>query len=138
MRVTQQMLNLDGGIEGRLRKLRVQLAREAQCVRRPVHEVRIAKRNVARALRDLLANVLQHHFPRYRAEMALKDRHHRAMAAQMLTAARGFGEAYDLTAAVRQFQVRVVGKRRQTAAIWLDKPKLGGSFLARLVCAVQL
>ena len=111
------MLDLDGGVIGHLRKFGVQCLHQPLGMRRAIEKIRIAERNMLRAGRHLLADVGHHHLHRQDAELALVHRHHRAMAAQMFAAARAFGEADDLAAALGRNQMRVARQRRQTGAV---------------------
>jgi len=88
---------------------------------RTVEKIRIAERDMLCASRHLLADVGHHYVHRQDAKLALVHRHHRAMAAQMLAAARAFGETDDLAAALGRDQVRIARQRRQAGAVGLDE-----------------
>ena len=66
---------------------------------------------------DLAANVFEHDFALHDAEDTVVDRHDRAVAAEMLAAAAGFGVAGDPEPAVGHQQVRVLAQRRQAGAV---------------------
>ena len=109
----QQVLDLDGGVVGERRKFLVQRFDDAHGVRGAVEEIGIAEGDVLGAGCDLLANVLQHNFRLHHAKIALIHRHHRAMPAQVLAAAAGFGVAGALGQPV-DLQSRIFFERRQT------------------------
>ena len=66
-----------------------------QRVRRAVEEIGIAEGDVLRAGRHLPANIFQHHVARHHAKNSVVHRHDRAVPAQMLAAAAGFGVSRD-------------------------------------------
>lgn len=111
------MLDLDRGVVADIREFGVQGLHELERMRRAVQEIRIAKRNMLRPGRHLLAHIGHDDIHRNHAEHALIHRHHRAMAAQMFAAAAAFGEADGFAAAIRKLQVRVARERRQRAPI---------------------
>ena len=84
----EQVLDLDGRVEGDLRPACVQLAGDPQGMRRAVQEVGIAERHMARAGGDLLLDVAQHRLARDGDEAAAIHRHDRTMPAQVLAPAR--------------------------------------------------
>src|SRR5215208_6519244 len=77
----QQVLYLDGSVESDGGKLRMQGARNAQCVGRPIQEIRIAKGNMLRPLIDLLADIFHYDVKRHRTKSSLINRHYRTVAA---------------------------------------------------------
>jgi len=89
-----------------------------------VQEVRVAERDVRCAGLDLLANVLEDDVGRDRAESSCVDRHHGAVAAQVLASAARFGKPGDAFGSVRPHEVRVARKLRQPAAIGNDERHL--------------
>ncbi len=76
-------------------------------MRRTVEKIGIAERDVLRARGDLLADVFQHDVAFDHAKRAVVNRHNRAMAAQMLAAARGFGRARDALFAAGHHDARI-------------------------------
>ena len=87
----QQMLDFYGRVVGDLRKFGVQRFDDAHGVRGAVEEIGIAEGDVARAVRDLLADIVENDVALHDAELALIDGHDRTVAAQMFAAAAGFG-----------------------------------------------
>jgi hypothetical protein len=112
-----EMLDLDGGIEGEAGKRCMHRRDHLHRMGRAVEEIRVAERHVFRTGANLLGNVGQHHVDRHHAEPALIDGHHRAVTAQVLAASAGLDEAERLPFAARQDQLRVAPKRRQAGAI---------------------
>ena len=89
------MLDLDGDVVGDLRVRGVQRVDDAHRVRRTVEEIGIAERDVLRRRPRPARDVGEHDVGLHDAELSLVDRHDRAMAAQMLAAAAGFGVPDD-------------------------------------------
>src|SRR5258706_6880366 len=92
----EKMLDLDGRVVGDERKLAMQFLNDAHRVGGSIEEIGIAEGDVLRAGGDLLANIVQHYVALDDAEVALINRHNRAVAAQMFAAAAGLGVG-DLT-----------------------------------------
>jgi len=105
----------------RLGKRWVHGLQHAQRVGGAVEKIRVAEGDVLRACHHLLFDVGQHYVHLDRAELALIHRHHRAMPAQVLAAARGLGKADNFFAAVGQVEVGVAGEFGQSAAIRWQK-----------------
>ena len=114
------VLDLGREAERDVRVRGVQAARRRQRVLRAVEEVGIAERDVARAGGDLPARVLEHDVDRHREEPAVIDRRDRAVAAQVLAAARRLDVAGDAPL-VTDEQARVAIERRQHGAIGNQK-----------------
>src|SRR5215475_2914905 len=89
--VLAKMLNLDGDVVRDAWKFTMEFVNQFQCVTNPVKEVRIAKGNMLRDRRNLLADISHHHVATHDAKDPLVDRHDRAMPAKMLAAATRFG-----------------------------------------------
>ena len=118
--VAQQVLDLDRDVVGQRRMPRVQRLDDAPRVRRAVEEVGIAEGDVLGAGGDLLIDVGEHDVDRHDAELAVVDRHDRAMPAAVLAAARRLGGAGDAPRAVGHLQRGVArraaaGRRRDRA-----------------------
>ena len=123
----QQVLDLDDRVVGERREFAVERFDDPARVRRAVEEIGIAERDVRRALLHLRADVGEHDVDGDDAELAVVDRHDRAMAAAVLAAARGVGRADDLARAVRHLQRRVAIERGQPRAIRLDELQSSGT-----------
>ncbi len=127
----QKMLDLDGDIVGDFRKLAMQGLDDANCVRGPVEEVRIAERDVPGAGRDLLADVGQNDIRLHNAEGPLIHRDHRTMPAQMLTPARCFRVAGD-TLFGAGAELGILTQSRQAGAIrWQETESIQGHYALR-------
>jgi hypothetical protein len=85
-------------------------------VSRAIEEIRVSEGDVPGTLRHLAPNVLQHYFPLYHPECAVIDRDDRAVAAQMLAAARCLRVAHHSRFAV-DVQVRVAVERGKAGAV---------------------
>src|SRR5450755_241374 len=116
----QEVLNLDGGVECKLRELLVQGARDAHSMRGTVEEVRVAESNVARTSFDLRADTGQHDLKRDREEASVIDRRDGTVQAGMLAAACGLGVAHYVPL-VSPLQARVAWKRWERSTFGHDK-----------------
>src|SRR5246127_1717531 len=101
------MFDLDGGIVGQMRMVHVKSFDDASGVGDAVEEIRITKRDVLRACRNLLSNVGQNYVERDYAELAFINGNDGAMAAQMFAAAGRFDVSGYAVCAIRQNDVRV-------------------------------
>ena len=100
--IFEQMFDLDGHIIGHFREFPVQGVYDRQHMPGTVEEIRIAEGDMLCAHLHLLADICQHHFFLHHPEAAVIDRHNRAMAAGMLTAAGSFHVAGDPGGAVAE------------------------------------
>ena len=91
----QDVLDLDGDVEGHARVRGVDRARHRQRVLGAVEEVGIAERDVARAGRHLRADVGDDDVDGHDEEAAAVDRRDRAVAAVVQAAAAGLDVAGD-------------------------------------------
>src|SRR5215469_8246969 len=115
--MTQQVLDLDGGVVGNARELRVQCLHDAHGVGDAIEKVGIAKGDVLGAGRHLLADVGQHNVPRNHAKLPGVDRNDRAVPAEMFAAAGSFGVAGSAVQAVGKNDVGVIAQSGQIAAV---------------------
>ena len=108
----QKVLDLDGRVEAQRGPARMQLARDAQRVRRTVEEIRIAEADVRGPARELLLDVGEHRFGGHGDELSSVDGHDGAMLAEVLAPARSLHRCNQLLAPVPG-QFRVALERRQ-------------------------
>ena len=121
LRVLQQMLDLDRHVVADPRTFPRESFDDTACVRRAVEEIRISKRDVLGAGRDLCPHVFEHHVDRDRAKRAAVHRHDRAMTAQVLAAAGGVRGADRARRPVGHLQRRIALQRQQRRAIGLNE-----------------
>ena len=117
LRVSYEVLNLDGGIKGDAGKRVMQRPGQPEPMRRAVEEIRVTEGNMRRPVPDLLRDVFQHHVHRDDAKASLVHRDHRAVPAQVLAAPAALDEAADAGGAVWQHQVGVAREFGQAAAV---------------------
>ena len=106
----------------------MQRARELERMGRAVQEIGVAERDVARARRDLSADVGHHDVFGDDAKATLVHRHHWTVAAQVLAAAAAFGESGDPLRAIGQDQLRIARERGQPRAIGRDERHLVAAY----------
>src|SRR5450759_1782407 len=116
----QEVLNLDGGVECKLRELLVQGARAAHSMCGTIEEVGIAESNMARTSFDLRADIGQHDLKRDREEASVIDRRDGTVQAGMLAAACGLGVAH-YAPLVSPLQARVAWKQWERSTFGHDK-----------------
>jgi hypothetical protein len=119
--VLEQVLDLNRHIVADAGMLRGQPFDDAPGVRGTVEEVGIAKRDVLRAGRDLRPHIVEHHIDREGAEGAAVHRHDRAMAAEVLAAARRLCCTNHTPRAVGHLQRRIPLQRQQRRTIRLNE-----------------
>ena len=95
-----EVLDLDGRVVGDLGEFGMERFYDPHGMGGAVEEIGIAEGDVARACRDLLPDVGEHHVALHHAKLSLVDGHHRAVPAQMLAAAAGLGVTGDYFRAV--------------------------------------
>ena len=115
--VIDEVLDLDGGIEGDVGECFVQRARQPEGMGGTIEEVRVAEGNMGCPFSDLLPDVCHHHVYRDDTELSLVHRDHRAVPAQVLAAPAALGKPGDAGRSVRQHQVGVAGELWQTTAV---------------------
>src|SRR5690349_23602927 len=111
------MLDLDRDVEGDIGVGGMQRPDDAPRVARPVEEIRIAERDVARPGENLRIDVGQDDLGLHDAELAVVDRDDWTVPAEMTAAAARFGVSDDGARAVGALQRRVPIQWRETAAI---------------------
>ncbi len=121
--VIAQVLDLDGDVVAEAGEPRRQRLDEPPGVRRAVEEIGIAERDVLGPALDLRGDVGQRDVDRDDAELPAIDRHDRAMAAQVLAAARRLGVADHAPGAVGHLERRVAIQRGQIAPVRGDEPQ---------------
>src|SRR6202034_2817815 len=87
----EEMLDFNGRVVSDRGKFGVQRLHDAHRVRGTVQKIRIAESHMACALRDLLADIVEHDVALNYAELALIHGHDGAVAAQMFAAAARLG-----------------------------------------------
>src|SRR5260370_13239629 len=111
------MLHLNGHIISQVWRLLMKSTDKLNCMFDTVEKVRISKRNMPSAVRNLPANVLQHYLVLDDTKLPVIDRHDRTVAAKMLTSSGGFGIANSLSSAILQDKLSVSFKDRKARAI---------------------
>ena len=105
--MTQKVLDFDRHVVRQVRELLVQRVHDWNRVPNAIKKVRIAKGDMLRTSRHLLANILQNDMPLHDAETALIHRHNGTMAAEVLTATAGFSVAHDALVVRSYDQLRI-------------------------------
>ena len=113
----EQVLDLDGGVEGEEGMLRVHRLHDPQGMGRTVEEVRITERDVLRAGRDLLPDVGEDHLARHHPEAPVVHRDDGAVAAEVLAAPARLREPDDPLLAARQLEPGVLVERGKAAPV---------------------
>jgi hypothetical protein len=122
--VAEDVLDLDGGVEGEIRPLGMEGGGDAQGMGGAVEEVRIAEADVAGAGRNLAADVGEDDMERDHAKGALVEGDDGAMAAEVLAAATGLGGASGEPLAVDD-ERGVAVKRGQGGAVRREEGEAG-------------
>ncbi len=105
--VLPKMLDLDGHVVGDVRKFAVERFYKLHRVPDSVEKIRIAKRNVLRAGRYLLANIRKHDLAVHNAKNALVHRDNRTVPAKMLATTAGFRRSDHSITIARNNQVSI-------------------------------
>lgn len=116
----EEVFDLDGGVVGKGGELGVESIDDPRGVSGSVPEIGIAKGDVLRAAGHLLADIGENDFDGYHAKRSLINRNHGAMAAEVLTAAGGFGVADEAGRAAGD-EVGIVVERHETVALRSDE-----------------
>src|SRR5215471_17575708 len=99
------MLDLDGHVIAKIRKLAVEIPNDGNRVPGAVKEVRVSERDVASTRLHLPSDVLQDYFLLDNPKPSLVHRHNRAMTAQVLAATASLRIA--CYAALSRLQIQV-------------------------------
>src|SRR5271167_678605 len=111
------MLDLNGHVVGKIRKLAVEIPNDGNRVPGAVKEVRISEGDVASTRVHLPSDVLQDYFFLDNPKPSLVHRHNRAVTAQVLAATARFRIARCAALSRLQVQVGILRESRQPAAV---------------------
>ena len=123
-----EMLDLDGRVVGDFGKFGMERFHDPHGVGGTVEEIGIAEGDVARARRDLLPDVFEHHLALHHAKLSLVHRNHGTVPAQMLAAAAGLGVSGRRFRSVLP-EVRIRRQIRQTAAVGCQERRAASMLL---------
>ncbi len=111
------MLDLDRHVVADPRKFAVKRLHKLHRVPDPIEKVRIAKRNMLRPRRHLLANVRKHHLAAHNSKHAFVHRHDRTVPAKMFAPAAGLRRSHHAIAVARNHQMRIFLQPRHPRSI---------------------
>ena len=111
------MFDLDGDVVGEVRKLAMNSIHDVESMANPIEEIRVPEGDVLRASIHLGADVLKYDLAWYDTELAIVDRHDRAMTTTVFAAAARFGVTDNPTVSRWHLKRNILVQGRQGAAV---------------------